>query len=708
MLLFGCKKYEAEYARLSELGTDTTLYTVGAAQGELKVNVLSNENYEVIVPDSLDWLSSANKSLRGDTSFNVHYEQNTGFPRKGIVVLYAQSSDRYDTVTIRQRGDLTPELNFPVLNTSVLGDGGKVTSKLESNIPMDQLTVEVVYPGGDEDNPTQWVDSDYNYDQSKQEFSFSVKPNPAKDSLRSAQIRLSYTDGWGEQVVSTLYLLQANAQNLFGTKASFPDIRLWAGEKISSDLFIEGYVISDKGNKNVAEETQTTPTKVDYTANEKAVYIESVDGKYGFRLNTATVADNIFKRYSKVQILLKGTTVSEQTDPDAYTIDGVTSSMVMSQTQGTAADIVRKEKYISELTDDDINTFVTLKDCELPIRKGSLTPMNEGYTILYNASRVNKYPLLVRDIQGSSIFLMTNMDVPDRRDGSMLPQGSGELSGVIVHETFTRFEYQDAANPDDYGNIGRYEIRWLDKKDIALAKDVNSGFSSLLVEYQYPNITSGVAYPTNGSNGRLYASNNEDVYATTSYYYLGPCGADHKGNTNQWGTGVLINGSKQNTVASTNSDGKGATGGDGIAASRTWWDYNKNRGEAWILELSTSGISTDELSLQFTALNFSSVNGPRYWAVEWSEQPDMDGSWKPIAKYTVPDVANWSNTLLTQLPAYKNINVKLPLEMLGKAQVYIRLIVDKNLCSDGYTYASEPIAGNVNSSIGYLAIRYNK
>jgi len=64
-------------------------------------------------------------------------------------------------------------------------------------------------------------------------------------------------------------------------------------------------------------------------------------------------------------------------------------------------------------------------------------------------------------------------------------------------------------------------------------------------------------------------------------------------------------------------------------------------------------------------------------------------------------VANWSNTLLTQLPAYKNINVKLPLEMLGKAQVYVRLIVDKNLCSDGYTYATEPIAGNVNSSIGW-------
>ena len=709
VLLFGCKKYETEYARFSELGTDTTIYTIPATAGELAINVLSNETYQVIIPDSSNWMSTTSSSLLGDTSFSVQYAENPAFPRKGFVVLYAKSSDRYDTVTVRQRGTVTPELNFPVLNTTVLGDGGTIEAKLEANIPMDDLNVQVVYPSEEDDTTiVQWVHDDFQYDATSELFHFSVAPNPDNDHLRSAQIQLSYMDGWGQQVVSTLYLLQANAQNLFGTRATFPEIRLWAGEKISSDLFIEGYVISDKTNKNVGDNIQTTPTKIDYTENDKTVYIQSEDGQYGFRLITATVADNIFERYGKVQILLKGTTVSMESNPDRYTIEGVTSAMVMSQAKGSAANLVKKEKYISELTDDDIYTYVTLKDCELPIRKGSLSPVNEGYTILFNASRITKYPLLVRDIQGSSTYLLTNMTVPDRRDGSITPEGSGTISGIIVHERFARFNYEDAANPDDYGDIGRYQIRWLDKSEIDLDPDFDNGFSNLLVEYRYPNITSGVAFPTNGAGGRLIASNNEDLYATNSYFYLGPVGNDHKGNTNQWGTGVLINGSKQNTYSNTNPNGKGATGSDAIAASRTWWNYDKDRGEAFVLEFSTAGVTTNELSLQFTALNYSNTNGPRYWRLEWSEHGNMDGDWQTITRYSVPDVANWSNTLLHQLPAFKNLNVALPLALLGKSKVYLRFIVDKNLCSDGYTYASEPISGNVNSSLGYIAIRYNK
>lgn len=709
--LSNCKKLDPEYSKLSELGADTTAYIVPGEAGSVDVNVFSNEQFIVSIPDSLNWLSTQVTSLRGDTTFQVNYTENPQFARKGIVVLFAKSSNRYDTITIKQRGTLTPELIFPVINTSVLGNGGKITAKLTTNVPMEHVDIQIIYPIEEDqevaDSPT-WVHDDFKYDASKQEFTFTVAANPDQDALRSAQIRLSYVDGWGDQNVSTLYLLQANAQNLFGTKTTFPEIRLWEGAKITSDVFIEGYIVSDKGNNNVGDNIQTTPTKIDYSQKEKTAYVQSVDGKYGFQISTATIDDNVFKRFSKVQILLKGTTVEKASNPDRYTISGVTSSMVMSQTQGSMADLPVKAKYYSALTDDDIYTYVTLKDCELPIRKGPLTPINEGYGILFNASRITKFPLLMRDKQGSSMFLLTNMDVPDRRDGSILPQGSGDVSGIIVHETFTRFNDLDAVNPDDNGNIGRYQIRWLKKSEIKLKKEVTDGFSALLVEYQYPNISSGDAFPTNGSNGRLYASNDVNVSATTSYYYLGLCGADHLGNNNSWGTGVLLNGSKQNTSTTTNNTGKGETSGDGIAATTTWWNYNKDRGEAFILEFSTTGISTDELSLQFSALNWAAKNCPRYWAVEWSEQGDMDGQWTPISKYTVPDVVAWSNTLTSQLPGYKNINVKLPLAMLGKSKVYIRLVVDKNLSSDSYAYANVPIEGSGRSAIGYLAVRYNK
>lgn len=710
ILMYGCKDIEAELVPLSELGTSTSVYTVPSAEGDTTIQVLSNGSFDIVIPDSIDWLSTNVKTLQGDTGFVVHYTDNTQFPRMGYVVLSDQANKRYDTITIKQEGIENPGLTFSEPNIRAMGDGGEVTVKAETNLSIEDLSIEVIYPG-EEDNDSfeGWVNDDFALN-SDQDITFSIKPNPDQDKLRSAQIRFTYSDGWDAKIVSTLYLLQANAQNLFGTKASFADVRSLAGGKVTSDIFIEGYVVSDAGNKNVSDNPQTTPTKIDYTQSQKTVYVESEDGKYGFRIITSTENDNVFNRYSKVQLLLKGTTVSQDPSSVSYTIKGVTAAMVMSQVAGSAGDVPGKEKYISELTDDDIYTYVTLKDCELPIRKGSFTPVNEGYTILFNASRISKYPLLMRDIKGSNIFMMVNMDVPWRRTGEILPQGSGTVSGIIVHEHFTRFNYEDAVSPDEFGNIGRYQIRPLTRDGIDINQNFNNGFSQLLVEYQYPNTRSGVAYPTNNEaseNGKLYASNNASVYASTDYTYLGPCGADNKGNLNQWGNGVVINGLKQNTATNTNKTGKGETASSSIASSRIWWDYAKDRGEAWILELSTAGISTNHLSLQFAAMNWG-AGGPRYWAVEWSDNADMDGQWNRIATYTVPDVANWSNTLLTQLPGYKNMDVELPLSLLGKNKVYIRLIVDKNLCSDGYAYASEPISKAVNSSLSYLAVRYNK
>jgi len=705
--IYSCKKDDGEFSRLSELGTETSLYSVSAAAGEVEVDVLSNEEFEIIVSEDAAWMRNNVKNLSGDTSFVISYDENTEFPRQGFVTLYAKVSERYDTVTVRQQGAKNAELLFPTLNTTILGDGGVVTSELQTNISLDDVDIQVIYPLNVTD---EWVNDDFAYDEATETFRFSVRPNPDMDALRSVQVKLSFTDGWGEQQASTLYLLQANAQNLFGTEATYPEVRLWAGAQISADLFIEGHVVSDVGNKNVGETLQTTPTAINYERNDRTVYIQSLDGKYGFRLETATVGDNVFRRYGKVQLLLKGTSVEMQNNPNFYTIRGVTSAMVMKQEQGVAANLAPKEKYMSELTDDDIFTYVTLKDCELPIRKGPFTPLNEGYTTLFNAHRTNMYPLLMRDIQGASMFLLTNTNTPYRRDGSILPQGSGKVSGIIVHEKFTRFEYEDASNPDDYGNIGRYQIRHLAKADIALADNVNNGFSALLAEYQYPNITAGVAYPTNGDNGKLYASNNVNVTATSDYTYLGPVGANNLGNNNQWGTGVLVNGAKQNTHANTNSDGKGGAANSGIAANRSWWNYEKNRGEAWVIEFSTSGITTNSLSMQFTAANWASAGAgtPRYWAVEWSEHGNMDGVWTPITNYTVPDIANWSNTLLHQLAGFKNIDVPLPTSMLGKNRVYLRLMVDRNLASNGNTYASQPLAGNSNTALGYVAIRYNK
>ena len=118
--------------------------------------------------------------------------------------------------------------------------------------------------------------------------------------------------------------------------------------------------------------------------------------------------------------------------------------MIVERVTGNDASVLPvKQKYISELTDEDIYTFVTLRDCEFAVRKGSLTPVHEGYTLADAQGRLNMYPRLIRDNKGSLIHLLTNTTCPYRRNGTRLPYGSGELAGVIVHERFPQYEYVD-------------------------------------------------------------------------------------------------------------------------------------------------------------------------------------------------------------------------------------------------------------------------
>ena len=83
---------------------------------------------------------------------------------------------------------------------------------------------------------------------------------------------------------------------------------------------------------------------------------------------------------------------------------------------------------------------------------------------------ISKYPRLVRDAEGSSIYTYTNTTCPYRRDGVRLPYGSGTLSGVIVHELFPNYVYGDNDDEELSGNIGRYQIRHQSYSDIAFDK----------------------------------------------------------------------------------------------------------------------------------------------------------------------------------------------------------------------------------------------
>ena len=306
----------------------------------------------------------------------------------------------------------------------------------------------------------------------------------------------------------------------------------------------------------------------------------------------------------------------------------------------------------------------------------------------------------------------------------MLPYGSGNISGVLVHETHDRFVWMGSK---DMGDIGRYQIRHLTREDIALEKDFENSFSALLTEYRYGKLESHIFRPTTGDNGYLTFTRPDEKsgdagWGVSDPSYLGPIGNKdnldkegptagiHTGNIN--GNGVVENGKQMCTDKGTNSDGKGNLSSAEFSAWTNkcqWWNTETDRSEAWLLHFSTQGISTDVLSMQ-VAMQNRIIGGPRYIRVDWSEHGDNNrDDWNPITEFQVPDIVNWNYTLYWQCAGYKYINVPLPLELLGKDDVCIRFSAANKKAGgkeDGEFDDQTITTGEI--AFSYIGVRYNK
>ena len=783
-----CSLDETADIKLVELGTplEDNVCIIEAEGGEYELEIYSNGSYHIEMLDQSSWLTLSAMKGNGDGTLTLTSTGNDEFKRMTSFALCSDVDERRDTVYVKQKGKI--EANLSMGNTSMVvpGAGGESKASLSTNIPFEYFKVNVDY--NDPEN-VGWLDPEkvsMAGDGQDRTLSIWTDPNPDDVSVRTASLNLSFVDGWGDKVALELIVMQKNSNEGLGVLKSFAEIRSTYpnGGEVTEDYILEGIVVSNTEGGNAGENEQISASAIDYTVSQRTVYVQSLDGKYGFSLLTETEEDNIFKQFNKVQVLLKGTEIYLFDNPAKYyQIKGVKKSMVASNVKAAESEIVVKQKHFNELTDDDIFTYVTLKDVEFPVRKGSICPINEGYSIAGKSDRIAKFPLLVRDINGDSFYMYTNTVCTYRNDGTRVPQGSGNISGVIVHERFSRFEWKngmdllDMETDPELGNIGRYQIRHQTKGDIydQMQMDFKDSFSELLVEYRYwnPDIENGVQRPTYGDNGwfthtyqKKYTGTEakeytEEVYkqhmsAEVCFSYLGPIGlagtmfGANTGNVN--GLGIVLdsdkdrynpemsewvgefNGTRQwlapetsmadaeipMRVANAGSGaGKGWCSSDCYCAFRSlkWWDFDQDRGYAWMLNFSTKGISS-KLSMQISVLNSSQrFHSPRYWKAEWSEvdsmDPSKDAQWHPIGEYTVPDISQWTGTLFSSVVGYKAINMDLPAELLGKDNVYIRLMPVSDLCSSGGDYTDTFITDDEDgdkhaSSIDYIAIRYNK
>lgn len=268
-------------------------------------------------------------------------------------------------------------------------------------------------------------------------------------------------------------LLQANP--LSSLKEICPEGK---SVKILRSYCVSGIVASDWRSLNMELNPNVSKARVNVDVNDATVYLSSPDGSMGIRILFDEPADNRLCRFDHLTIDLKGATVSRYTEPERIEITGVNRLNVVSVSGGSPSDIPVKEKHISELTDSDIYTYVTLKDMEMIFKDGTYADIYEPYAqhtdeIQGNSfgvsGRMDGWASLLRDGGGNTIYMLVNTLCTWRRNGRGVPQGVGNVSGIIVHTPMRRYG----------GDMGRYSIRPLDEKDIAIGNRSKSPWTTL-------------------------------------------------------------------------------------------------------------------------------------------------------------------------------------------------------------------------------------
>lgn len=514
-------------------------------------------------------------------------------------------------------------------------------------------------------------------------LTFDIDDNMSGDD-RSAVVKVFFND---ELIAEKTF-----NQDVYPVIVDFAKLRTYPlDEELTAREFIDGYVVSDNTSANVCLNPQTKQFKFDLNESKRTMMFESLDGKYGFAIKYKKLAQNTLPRYSKARISLKGLKLSKNNDPEFYTITGMTEDHVASVEEPNPDAVPMKRKSVSELTDADIYTLVSLKDMEVVFKDGSYTNCTDGYSILsdFNTAggkspRWDVAPLLLTDKYGQTISMLTNSMVPWRRDGEGVAQGSGDFKGIIVAETLIR-----------YGDRGRYQIRPMVKNDIALTE---APFSKTIVEWNWndakqdliPEIGEG---NISGVSVKLGQDYNALIYANDP--------------------------ASQTKPAANKVGGKGVVNNQcGDLYSLTEWKV----GASFDVDFSTKGISGTNLQIGFVWGKGKGANTnievPSHWKLLYSvDDGDTFTEFVPMVKNR--PIVWWSNTPVDVTPGYTDHMFQLPQECFGKEKVIVRFQVADNVCdidpksnSTNWATALSTEQGTFTTSknpirFGSLTVRYN-
>ncbi len=738
-----------EQVKIYGVGCKMNEVSLGVDAGEYALEVYADGEFTASLDEDDTWIRFSDfgeeRSVpgNGDMTINFTFDINKGIPRTAVLTL-TRGTNVFE-LSLVQDGILEGGLDIEQKNISISSVGGQFGAKVITKLKEDDLSFDVTYK---EEDDVDWISGlglNNNF------ICFDVKAN-LSSRIRHAVITVRYEGKAGLiQVLQFYDGCQTETVGVSGLKALFDGN---GDHEIDTHLVLEGVVINDNVEKNGAENRMVSLDAQDLNFADRVLYVQDEEGSAGIKLMFKESCADIVTRFDRISVDLQGAVLKREAGPERYSIDKIPTSAIISTMAGD--DIQPKQRTLEELSDEDIFTLVTLKDVQIPVRKGSYAPLDIRYV-----ATVVSYPMVIRSRGGATSHMMVNIDCPWSRDGHELPEGSGSITGVIVHETCDNFEW-DAAKERELvaagvtpnyitglGRIGDYQIRPVRKSDIDLAED---NFSTILYEWAYcdslgvnlvNNYEEQTLYPTYSSELET-ASSLEDLKSVGAGFYcmgadgekvplrlcndfthLGPYTFggritepsngngiyDYMGRSAHWDPygstatiGVLFSYYASNAKNRWSAESHNGDGSNGSAWCVPGWDTEKY----WCAEFSTEGLSADNgpLSITFGTMNhINALGAPRYWQVEYSKDGE---DWTEAGGYTVPDFVYTAGIRIYQLPGTKFITMSLPYELLGAQKVYVRMKPASAKAGNASSYdGASKITSSSYNAINYFAIRYN-
>lgn len=689
-----CTKTEPLAPKEGEYGL-TKEVKVFSEGGTQDIAVTSTGHWNATLSyQSKTWVSlEGETSGTGDGIVSISYKSNDGLPRQGALYIASDTRATIDTILIKQYG-IEPALRLygDVDSLSFTSVASAKEISLDTNLPeCEYENLEIGFDYEEEGEP--WAGALLSGD--LKTVTVTLADNP-EFVTRRATLWIEHKDGWGDVRRTEFPVSQAapggTPQTVLKTFAEVRALLPGAADtlRITDDIMIQGFIISDKEGQNMGDCPEVTMTRSDYTQNDRTAYFESEDGSLGFRLLFNSGEENTFSRYDNAKLWLKGKLLTKETDPERYTISDLGAGCVVSSVAGTAESLPSRTMYIKDLQDSDIYTYVTLKKCEFPIRRGGLMMFyNDAYR-----NRMTKYAQVVADIHGNTIRALYNLKSPiatstDEKKGA--PKGQGPMSGVIVHETYTRFDPAD-------GNMGRYQIRNVSVSDIQITESANDSYMAALVEWA-DNMSDGVTRRVKPADYGYEMEYEhwvvQPTYGMGAYYFYNIT----RPELGQWPcvTASWVHGTGLGSVA------------NAAYGYNSWWNATAQDYNYAIWRFSTKDVTSSMVTFSIAGRGYNATGAIPYWYLDYST--DEGQTWQRIGEFTIPAQSGWSPTTSGTIAAETTSYFVIPNDILGLDVAMIRMIPARDIMGTSSAWNGDTISsGNASCymALCYSAVRYKK